>query len=269
MPGNSGRAGAQLRDQVVAQLVFDGAVRTAPVATAWRSAPNDVRQRHKINTTARCRMLAVCCPSRPSPPSRTAADRSFGPRTRSPPSITRCALGVDGLECDVHLSRDGEPVVIHDPTLDRTTDATGPGERAHGDGSSRAVDAGARFGAGRRVSRTVARALACRGSPSAPRSHRQLPIVVEIKGDRPEVAERTLAVVREARRGRARHLRRIQPGRARGNAPASRPDMPTSASSDEARAAVTAATAGARADRFRLFQCRCGSRASRCSVPCS
>src|SRR5262245_23053736 len=36
------------------------------------------------------------------------------------------SLGVDAFECDVHLSRDGEPVVIHDPTLDRTTDAAGP-----------------------------------------------------------------------------------------------------------------------------------------------
>ena len=36
------------------------------------------------------------------------------------------ALGADGFECDVHLSLDGEPVVIHDATLDRTTDATGP-----------------------------------------------------------------------------------------------------------------------------------------------
>ena len=35
------------------------------------------------------------------------------------------ALGVDAIECDVHLSRDREPVVIHDPTLDRTTDARG------------------------------------------------------------------------------------------------------------------------------------------------
>src|SRR6478672_9388970 len=34
-------------------------------------------------------------------------------------------LGVDAIECDVHLSRDGEVVVIHDPTLDRTTDASG------------------------------------------------------------------------------------------------------------------------------------------------
>jgi glycerophosphoryl diester phosphodiesterase len=29
-------------------------------------------------------------------------------------------LGVDGLECDVHLTRDGEVVVLHDPTLPLT-----------------------------------------------------------------------------------------------------------------------------------------------------
>ena len=35
-------------------------------------------------------------------------------------------LGADFLEVDVHLSQDGEVVVIHDPTLDRTTDGRGP-----------------------------------------------------------------------------------------------------------------------------------------------
>jgi glycerophosphoryl diester phosphodiesterase len=40
--------------------------------------------------------------------------------------VNGVALGSDGFECDVHLSRDGTPVVIHDQTLDRTTDATGP-----------------------------------------------------------------------------------------------------------------------------------------------
>ena len=34
--------------------------------------------------------------------------------------------GADGLELDVHLSRDGIVVVHHDATLDRTTRATGP-----------------------------------------------------------------------------------------------------------------------------------------------
>jgi len=35
-------------------------------------------------------------------------------------------LGADGVEFDVHLARDGEVVIIHDATLERTTDATGP-----------------------------------------------------------------------------------------------------------------------------------------------
>ena len=36
------------------------------------------------------------------------------------------ALGVDGLELDVHLSADGHVVVHHDRTLDRTTSLHGP-----------------------------------------------------------------------------------------------------------------------------------------------
>lgn len=35
------------------------------------------------------------------------------------------ALGVDALELDVRMSRDGVPVVMHDPTIDRTTDRRG------------------------------------------------------------------------------------------------------------------------------------------------
>jgi glycerophosphoryl diester phosphodiesterase len=35
-------------------------------------------------------------------------------------------LPVEQVECDVHLSADGEVVVMHDATLDRTTDAQGP-----------------------------------------------------------------------------------------------------------------------------------------------
>lgn len=36
------------------------------------------------------------------------------------------ALGIEAVEFDVHPSRDGELVVIHDPLLDRTVEASGP-----------------------------------------------------------------------------------------------------------------------------------------------
>ena len=34
-------------------------------------------------------------------------------------------LGVDGIELDVHLSKDGELVIIHDEKVDRTCNGTG------------------------------------------------------------------------------------------------------------------------------------------------
>lgn len=34
-------------------------------------------------------------------------------------------VGADGIELDVHLSQDGQVVVLHDETLDRTTDGSG------------------------------------------------------------------------------------------------------------------------------------------------
>ena len=36
------------------------------------------------------------------------------------------ALGVDYVECDVRLTADGRMVLLHDESLDRTTDGTGP-----------------------------------------------------------------------------------------------------------------------------------------------
>ena len=54
------------------------------------------------------------------------------------------ALGVEGLELDVQLTADGEVVVLHDPTVDRTTDG-----RGHVGALSlarvQALDAGARW----------------------------------------------------------------------------------------------------------------------------
>ncbi len=52
--------------------------------------------------------------------------------------------GADMLEMDVHLTRDGEVVVLHDATVDRTTDGTGP-VRERTWSQLRELDAGHRF----------------------------------------------------------------------------------------------------------------------------
>ena len=52
--------------------------------------------------------------------------------------------GADAFELDVRLTADGAPVVIHDDTLDRTTDHKGL-VRAHTLAELRSVDAGAKF----------------------------------------------------------------------------------------------------------------------------
>ena len=55
-------------------------------------------------------------------------------------------MGADGIELDVHLSRDGEVVVIHDATVDATTDGRGRvGEMSLVE--LRRLDAGSWFGA--------------------------------------------------------------------------------------------------------------------------
>jgi glycerophosphoryl diester phosphodiesterase len=56
--------------------------------------------------------------------------------------------GADALEFDVRLSSDGEVVVIHDPTVDRTTDGTGSVERMTL-AELKSLDAGFRFRAQR------------------------------------------------------------------------------------------------------------------------
>jgi glycerophosphoryl diester phosphodiesterase len=50
---------------------------------------------------------------------------AFAEHTRAA-YLRAIAEGADGVECDVHLSRDQHVVLLHDANLDRTSDGTGP-----------------------------------------------------------------------------------------------------------------------------------------------
>jgi len=70
-------------------------------------------------------------------------------------------LGADGLEVDVHLSRDGVVVVHHDPTLERTTNGRGRLRDHTADALAR-LDAGFHFRTADGTFRIAARGSAFR-----------------------------------------------------------------------------------------------------------
>ncbi len=53
-------------------------------------------------------------------------NRAHSPENTLESMLEAVAVGVDALEFDVHISRDGIPVVMHDAMLDRTTSGHGP-----------------------------------------------------------------------------------------------------------------------------------------------
>lgn len=81
-------------------------------------------------------------------------------------------LALEQAECDVHASADGEAVVIHDATLDRTTDGSGPVAALAAAELSRVRIKG---GGGETVPRLSEMLALYRSSPVSPR--------VEIKED--------------------------------------------------------------------------------------
>jgi glycerophosphoryl diester phosphodiesterase len=98
-------------------------------------------------------------------------------------------LPIEQAECDVHMTADGEVVVMHDATLDRTTDASGP-VVARGTAQLRQVRV---RGTGGEPPPTLAEYLAILApTPVAPR--------IEIKSDAarrpyPGIVARTLAAL--------------------------------------------------------------------------
>jgi len=70
---------------------------------------------------------------------------AYAPENTIPAFELACAQGVDALELDVHLTRDGEVVVTHDARVDRTTDGQGD-VAAMTWREIQTLDAGVRFG---------------------------------------------------------------------------------------------------------------------------
>jgi glycerophosphoryl diester phosphodiesterase len=162
-------------------------------------------------------------------------------------------LGVDAMECDVRLARDAGPVVIHDETLERTTNGAGLVASRTADELAQ-LDAGVHFGEDR--------GFPFRGRGfGVPRlvdvlsRHPTMPFVIEIKGEAPGAVPAILdAVDRAGARDRVivgafshavlDEIRRRAP------------DVPTSASGDELRSAVrrTRVFLRPRSGAYRLLQ---------------
>jgi glycerophosphoryl diester phosphodiesterase len=145
------------------------------------------------------------------------------------------ALGADGLEIDVQLSADGVPMVIHDRTLDRTTDRTGPVQALTAAELAR-VDAGFHFQDGE--------AYPFRGQgigvptlDAVLQQHPDTRVIVEMKGGEPDLARAVAASL-----GRAGAVDRCCVGsfyqRSIETLRAEHPEMVTSASQAEARWAL-------------------------------
>lgn len=120
-------------------------------------------------------------------------NRAHAPEDTAVSFAQAAALGADALEMDVHLSRDGVPVVIHDATLDRTTDATGPvAERTVAELAR--VDAGARFSPdGGRTTPYRGTGIAVPTLEEILLAHPTLPFMIEIKA--PAAARPVLALL--------------------------------------------------------------------------
>ena len=107
------------------------------------------------------------------------------------------SCGADGLELDVHLSRDGIVMVHHDATLERTTDGRGP-LAAYGADELERLDAGYTFRAEGGECPYRGRGLRMPRLAAVLSRYRGIPLIVELKDPSPELARRTLAEVRAA-----------------------------------------------------------------------
>jgi glycerophosphoryl diester phosphodiesterase len=153
------------------------------------------------------------------------------PENTLPAFAAGLAAGADRLELDVHATRDGEIVVLHDARVDRTTDGHGEVRRLTLEAVKR-LDAGHGFaspdgshphrGRGIRIP-TLAELLA---------AHPDVPLNIEIKQADPPIVERVLQVL-DDHVARERTLLAAEDGGLMTRIRAAAPDMLTSHSAPE------------------------------------
>lgn len=109
--------------------------------------------------------------------------------------------GAGGLELDVHMTRDGHIVVIHDDTVDRTTDGSGVVQEMRLD-EIRALDAGYRFSPDDGLSHPYReRGLRVPTLAEMYRSFPEMCVNIEVKEDQAGVEETVLQVIEDAAAG--------------------------------------------------------------------
>ena len=107
------------------------------------------------------------------------------------------AEGVDGLELDVRLSKDGQVMVFHDARLDRTSNTTGAIADMTASELAR-VDAGHRFTRGDLLYPFRWRGFGVPTLAEVLARHPHHPFIVEMKDDTRAMAEATVDAVRAA-----------------------------------------------------------------------
>jgi glycerophosphoryl diester phosphodiesterase len=164
------------------------------------------------------------------------------------------AAGADGLEFDVHLASDGHVVVIHDPTLERTTNGVGP-VAAHPVTALAALRATGRFG----IDLEREWAGDHEGLPTLTDvlvRYPDIPLIIEMKADRPELGAAVARAVRDAGAAARVCLGAFASG-VMAAARRTAPEIATSAGREEARRALHRSWVGlglGRAVPYRAFQ---------------
>jgi glycerophosphoryl diester phosphodiesterase len=122
--------------------------------------------------------------------------RALGPENTVVAFDLGMAAGADGLEFDVHLAADGRVVVIHDPTLERSTTAVGE-VHTYTSAELAAMNASPRFGIDLELPWHGAQA----GLPTLDEvlgRYPQASVIIEMKGERPELGPAVVEAVRRA-----------------------------------------------------------------------